>query len=174
AIDQQVSAENFVKTLGVPQMIQHFYMTFAKQVLSIKTKHSGQLAQDEVCIAYERWNTRGLNATGLDAIVAHYNFDTCATPTPSGCAWDFKMKLTFSGNVAVANLDDFPVLVHLTGANFDFTHAQNNGEDIRFMDSDTCPTDGTPLKHEIEKWDKAGTDAIIWVKVPRIDGGSVA
>jgi biopolymer transport protein ExbB len=82
------------------------------------------------------------------------------------------MKITFSGYTGASNLDDFPVLIHLTGSNFDFTHADTNGEDIRFMDSDICPSDGTPLKHEIEKWDAVSEDAWVWVKVPRIDGGS--
>ncbi len=86
------------------------------------------------------------------------------------CDWLYKRKLTFSGNIAAANLDDFPVLVHLTVANFDFAKAKLNGEDIRFMDSDTCPN-GTPLKHEIEYWNQAGNEAFVWVKVPRINVG---
>lgn len=173
AVGPQVDAENFVKVLGVPAIYQNYYSIFAKEVLRIKGQHSGQLAQDEVCVAYTRWDSRGLDAIYLDAIVEHYNFESCAVPPPPVCAWDFKRKLTFSGNVSPANLDDVPVLVHLTAANFDFAKAQNLGQDIRFMDSDTCPSDATPLKHEIENWDQVGQEAWIWVKVPRIDGGSV-
>lgn len=174
ASDSQVQAEIYIKSLGLPALWQNYYMIFAKEILSVKSRHSGQTAQDEVCICYAKWNGRGLDSTALDDIVAHYGFSSCAAPAPPACAWSWKRKLTFSGNVSATNLDDFPVLVHLTSVNFDFTKAQNNGEDIRFMDSDTCPTDGTPLKHEIERWDKAGLQAWVWVKVPRIDGGSAA
>ena len=117
----------------------------------------------------DHWLTQG----ECEAHGCYWYDGSCHAEPPGACAWLYKMKLTFSGNVSATNLDDFPILVHLTNANFNFAHAKVNGEDIRFMDSDLCPSDGTPLKHEIEHWDQAGQEAWVWVKVPRIDGGSV-
>jgi hypothetical protein len=173
AVGDQVAAEHYVKTLSLPALLQNHYMIFAKQVLKIKKTHSATIAADEACYLRDHWVSRGLDATATDGIITHYGLPTCIGPAPPTCAWSYKMKLTFSGNVSATNLDDFPVLVYLHAGNFNFNHAQNNGEDIRFMDSDTCPTDGTPLKHEIEKWDKPNQKAWVWVKVPRIDGNSV-
>lgn len=169
----QVAAEHYVKVLGVPAGFQNYYMIFAKELLKVRRIHSGEIAQREACLLYDKWSSRGLDASVLDSMVVHYNFQSCPVPPPPVCDWSYKRKLTFSGNVSATNLDDFTVLVHLTAANFDFNKAQNLGEDIRFMDTDACPGAGTPLKHEIEKWDKAGNEAWVWVKVPRIDGGSV-
>lgn len=170
----QVEAERYVKTLDVPAMFQLYYMAFAKGIIKIRAKYTGTEAQNEVCILEGVWESRGLDAGTLNGIAEHYGFNSCEGPAPPACDWTWKRKLTFSGNVSATDLDDFPVLVHLTSLNFDFTHAQANGEDVRFMNSDTCPADGTPLKHEIENWDQAGQEAWVWVKVPRIDGGSVA
>ncbi|MCX6866353.1 MAG: DUF2341 domain-containing protein [Verrucomicrobia bacterium] len=63
---------------------------------------------------------------------------------------------------------NFPVLVHLTSANFDFAKAQSNGQDIRFYDADGT----TALSYQIESWNSAGQEAFIWVKVPQIDASS--
>jgi len=82
--------------------------------------------------------------------------------------WSYRKKLTFDNSGQSENLSDFPVLVALTSSNFDFNKAKDNGEDIRFVDSD----DSAELKYEIEKWDKTNQKAWIWVKVPQIDGSS--
>ncbi len=85
-----------------------------------------------------------------------------------GNDWQYKRKLTFDNAAQSENLIDFPVLVHLSSSNFDFSKAQGNGEDIRFFDAD----DTTELKYEIESWDAGGQVADIWVKVPQVDGSS--
>lgn len=85
-------------------------------------------------------------------------------------AWNYRKKITFNNTtaslgVASTDLDNFPILIKLTAANFDFAKAQSAGEDIRITDSDGI----TSLAYEIEKWDAAGQAAYLWVKVPRID-----
>lgn len=65
------------------------------------------------------------------------------------------------------NLIDFPVLVHLDAGDIDWTHVQNAGQDIRFVDDD----DTTELDYEIEEWDDT-VNADMWVEVPQIDAGS--
>ncbi|MGI5869738.1 MAG: DUF2341 domain-containing protein [Kiritimatiellia bacterium] len=82
--------------------------------------------------------------------------------------WSYKKQLTFLNASRAENLDNFPVLVHLTSANFDFAKAQGAGQDIRFYDADGT----TALAYEIESWDAAAQQAHIWVKVPRIDASS--
>jgi hypothetical protein len=82
--------------------------------------------------------------------------------------WQYRQILTFDNSGQSENLVDFPVLVNLTEpTNIDYTQTQDNGEDIRFVDSD----DATELSYEIEEWDENG-DSWVWVKVPQIDGSS--
>lgn len=168
SVEAQVAAERYVKTLGVPLILLPYYIIFAKQVIKIMNTHKGDVGQHEVCHLHRHWWDRGLDPDVLNTVVQHYNLQPCVS-----CDWLYFRRLTFTGNVSGTNLDNFPVLVHLTNANFDFNKARDNGEDIRFMDVHVCPSEGTPLDHEIELWDKPGTNAWIWVKVPRIDAGSV-
>lgn len=176
AVGDQVGIERLTKSVltasGVMPGLNHFYMNFAKTLARLKSKYSGNTLVTEVCALYEHWRLRGLVDTILNEIIVRLGLSSCVAP-PVVCAWDWKRKLTFSGNVSATNLDNFPVLVHLTVANFDFAKAKLNGEDIRFMDADQCPSDGTPLKHEIEYWNQAASEAFVWVKVPRINGGTV-
>ena len=62
---------------------------------------------------------------------------------------------------------DFPVLVRLSSASFDFTKAQAHGEDVRFATSE-----GTALVYQIEEWDAARGEASVWVRVPSIAGNA--
>ncbi len=66
---------------------------------------------------------------------------------------------------ATAAETNFPLLVRLSKANFDFSQAQPHGEDIRFSDGA-----GQPLAYQIEEWDAARGVASIWVKIPVITG----
>jgi hypothetical protein len=59
-----------------------------------------------------------------------------------------------------------PLLVRLDSANFDFSRARSAGQDLRF-----AKADGTPLPHEIERWDSTGRRAEVWVKVDTLLGG---
>jgi len=85
-----------------------------------------------------------------------------------GEGFKYRKQLTFNNSSQAENLANFPVLVKLTSSNFDFSKAQTAGQDIRFVDAD----DSTALPYEIEKWDAAGQEADIWVKVPQIDASS--
>jgi len=66
-----------------------------------------------------------------------------------------------------SDLTDYQVLIELNSSNFDFSHAQTNGEDIRFTDDD-----GNLLDYWIEEWDAVNEKAKIWVKVPSIPANS--
>jgi hypothetical protein len=78
------------------------------------------------------------------------------------------LNTTPSGADVAGSVLDFPVLVRLTSANFDFGKAGPNGEDIRF-----AKPDGTILPFQIERWDPAELGgAEIWVKVDTVHGNN--
>jgi len=74
---------------------------------------------------------------------------------------NYRMKLTLDNAESSEDLSDFTALVKLDDSRFNYLHAQDDAEDIRFTDSDGV----TPLKYEIEEWDTDGTSAV-WLKVP--------
>jgi len=84
-------------------------------------------------------------------------------------AWKHTRKLllntTVSGADIQGNVYDFPILVRLTKATFDFSQAKSGGADIRFTKSDN-----SFLPYEIERWDAANKLAEIWVKVDTVYG----
>ena len=63
-----------------------------------------------------------------------------------------------SGN----DLTNYQVLIELNSTNFDFSHANEDGSDIRFYDGSNL------LNYWIEKWNSVSQEAKIWVKVPNI------
>lgn len=86
-----------------------------------------------------------------------------------GKGWRYSHRLYLNTTALGANVTtdvmNFPVLVRLTSANFDFSQAKINGADIRF----TKP-DNTFLPYEIERWDATNKAAEIWVKVDTVHG----
>jgi len=85
--------------------------------------------------------------------------------------WQYAKKIQF-GNAGVAeNLANFPVLINLTRAGSDFwSHVNSSLNDLRFMDRD-CVTE---LYCEVEYWNYAGQQGLVWVKVPQIDASSAS
>jgi hypothetical protein len=66
---------------------------------------------------------------------------------------------------ATAVVKEFPVVLRLHGDTFPFASAQTDGADLRVTDAS-----GRSLALEIESWDKAAGEAVIWVRVPEIRG----
>ena len=81
--------------------------------------------------------------------------------------WQYKREITIQENSG-NNLTDYQIKIVLNSSNFDFSKANSDGSDIRFVDSD----DTTPLSYWIEKWDSVNQEAIVWVKVPSIPANS--
>jgi len=75
------------------------------------------------------------------------------------------LATTTKGAGVLENVYNFPVLLRLSDANFDFQQAQPDGRDVRFKKADD-----TPLPFEIERWDAAGMNAEIWVRTDTIYG----
>ena len=65
-------------------------------------------------------------------------------------AWKYKQQITIDNTKIDANLSNFPIVVKLNSTNFDFTKAQSNGYDIRFVNSDGI----TLLSYERERHDR--------------------
>lgn len=87
--------------------------------------------------------------------------------TFSGSAHARKLSLntTLSGADIAGNVLGFPVLIRLSGNNFNFKEARADGSDLRFTKSDN-----TLLPFEIERWDSVAQQAEIWVKVDTVYG----
>jgi hypothetical protein len=83
--------------------------------------------------------------------------------------WKYSKKCclntTASGANVPVNVLDFPVLIRLNAADFNFAQAQPNGDDIRCAKSD-----GTSLSFEIEQWDASLGSAALWIKVDTVFG----
>jgi hypothetical protein len=93
------------------------------------------------------------------------------TVTTANGAWKyssvFYLNTTASGAGIAGNVTDFPVLLRLTQANFDFSQAKTDGGDLRFT-----KVDGTPLSYEIERWDASSNVAEVWVKTDTVFGNN--
>ncbi|MEO6096193.1 MAG: DUF2341 domain-containing protein [Fibrobacteria bacterium] len=80
---------------------------------------------------------------------------------------DVALNTTASGADVAGMVVNFPVLVRLNSVNFPFSQADGRGRDIRF-----AKPDGTPLAHEIERWDSTRATAEIWVKADTVRGNT--
>ncbi|MFA4930827.1 MAG: DUF2341 domain-containing protein, partial [Patescibacteria group bacterium] len=84
----------------------------------------------------------------------------------STTSYQLDYSISWSGYARLIEFDqptpatDYQVRVDLNTTNFNFSHAQSAGEDIRFTD-----VANNPLPYWIQEW-TANTSAKIWVKVP--------
>ena len=78
--------------------------------------------------------------------------------------WSYKIKITVDETKVDADLTDFPVMVYLNSSRIDWSHVQDDLDDLRFLDS----TESTILKAELEKYE-VNNKAWIWVKIPTIN-----
>jgi hypothetical protein len=98
----------------------------------------------------------------------------CAPPAPAAedmAQWAHSADVYLNTLPDGANVTDavrnFPVLLRLDGALFDFSQARGKGQDVRFTKAD-----GTPLAYEIERWDSAAAAAAVWVRIDTVLGNS--
>jgi hypothetical protein len=96
-------------------------------------------------------------AAGATKVIADYS------------AWKYSKRLFLNTAITGADVSgtvyNFPVLVRLSGANFDFNQARADGSDLRFK-----KPDDSPLAYEIERWDLSGQRAEIWVRADTVYG----
>lgn len=77
--------------------------------------------------------------------------------------WSYRKEITVSNSLTTA-LSNYQTKIVLSSSNFDFSHANSDGSDIRFTESDGT----TSLYYWVEKWDSTNLNAMIWVKVSSI------
>jgi biopolymer transport protein ExbB len=87
--------------------------------------------------------------------------------------WNFRKEISFDLSPKAADIagtpTDVPVLIRLHIGNFPyFGDARADGADLRFIAAD----DKTPLKFHIERFDPQSQMALLWVRLPRLAGGT--
>ena len=82
------------------------------------------------------------------------------------CNWAYRKKITISHNQVPADQASFPVLISLSSDPDLLAHAQGNGNDILFTQSDGL----TKIPHEIDQY--AGGTLIAWVNVPTLSSST--
>ena len=79
--------------------------------------------------------------------------------------WTNQKKISINATGVTPTQSHFPVVVRLHSGNFDFSGANPDGSDLRFIAAD----DKTELKFHIEKYDSVNELAVIWVQLPKVD-----
>jgi biopolymer transport protein ExbB len=87
--------------------------------------------------------------------------------------WAFRKQITLDLSPAGADIAaspvEVPLLLRLHAGNFTyFNDIQPNGDDLRLVAAD----DVTPLKFHIERFDPVNQMVLLWVRVPRLTGGT--
>ena len=89
----------------------------------------------------------------------------------STCRFTKYRSITIQSSQVLADLTNFPVMVELTGSEFQTIEddvADAEGDDIIFRGS----INGDQLPHEIEVYDTTNDKLVAWVKVPNVSGSS--
>jgi len=110
-------------------------------------------------------DTIQLRIKGLDT------YSNTPTITVQDCTFDRYRKITIQSSKVEADLTDFPVMIKLTGADFQSIEddvTDPDGDDIIFRAS----LGGPQLDHEIEVYDTTNDILVAWVKVPSVSSGS--
>src|SRR3989344_8992842 len=78
--------------------------------------------------------------------------------------WHYRKAITVDNTSNASTLTDYQVKVSLSSANFDFTKAQADGDDIRFTDNNGT----TLINYWVEAYDSSPQTATIYVQVPSL------
>jgi biopolymer transport protein ExbB len=82
--------------------------------------------------------------------------------------WATEQKITIDTTNIKEAVNQAPVLVRLHSGNFDFTSANVDGADLRFIAAD----DKTELKYSLEKYDAVNELAVAWVVLPQVSSAN--
>jgi biopolymer transport protein ExbB len=82
--------------------------------------------------------------------------------------WATQQKISIDTASVKEAVNQAPVLVRLHSGNFDFTGANVDGSDIRFIAAD----DKTELKFALEKYDAVNELAVAWVVLPQLSSAN--
>ncbi len=104
-------------------------------------------------------------------IKALETYSNTPTITVEDCAFSRYRKITIQASKVPADQTDFPVMIKLTGADFQSIEddvSDADGDDIIFRDA----IYGNMLDHEIEVYDPTNDILVAWVRVPSLSGSS--
>jgi hypothetical protein len=89
----------------------------------------------------------------------------CAALTYSGGGeWEYSTEINIK-EISGQDLTNYQVPVVLNSSNFDFSRAQDAGQDIRFTSGDR------QVQHWVEEWNLQSKKATIWVRIPYVTSG---
>ncbi|HEY0905726.1 MAG TPA: DUF2341 domain-containing protein [Methylophilus sp.] len=107
------------------------------------------------------------NTLGLLVAILGFTFSASGV-----AAWNKDWSTQQKINIDTANIKEAvnqaPVLVRLHSGNFDFTSANVDGADLRFIAAD----DKTELKFSLEKYDAVNELAVAWVVLPQVSSAN--
>jgi len=81
--------------------------------------------------------------------------------------WQYCRNVTLTSSLLNATY-----MVELTSSNFDFTHANSDGSDIRIVNA-PCNSGGTELPFWIEDWNHFAEHAVVWFKADKTSSSPV-
>ena len=64
----ETATKNLMVGWGLSVIYLPSYYAFARQCYKITNNHAGAIAHDEICIAHDKWESRGLNSYYLQVI----------------------------------------------------------------------------------------------------------
>jgi hypothetical protein len=105
---------------------------------------------------------KGHNVRKLLAILFVVILLSLVAPTASASpGWDYQKLITIDHTKVEADLNNFPVLIHLSSDSDLASHAQEDGGDIVF----TNAVNTARYDHEIEKFVTSTGELVAWVEV---------
>lgn len=123
--------------------------------------------------AYEDCRISCMNGacpSGLECVanLCRSSTGTCGGGSPDAQigSWRFRKKITFPA-IGFPEVVNFPALVYRASDPDLVNFAQPTGGDIKFTQ-----IDGTPLSHELERYDGAVGELVAWVKAPSVGTGA--
>ena len=144
----------------IPGSVVFAFLNNRSDFVTLDSVPAGMVAE----VSYASITTSAVSVIRYGALVTSQDTTTIWNP-----AWkyarNFFLNTSETGANVTGTVAGFPVLVRLNSGNFDFSHAQTAGGDIRFTKAD-----GTPLPYEIERYDAGLHRAEIWVKADTVYG----
>ncbi len=119
-------------------------------------------------------------AMALILLVIAVPTGACTTPTPTptpapsqtpgwyDCGWNYRQGIVIDHTKVAGYLSNFTVLISLPSDVNLSSHAQTNGNDIFFTQSDGT----TRLSHEIESYTSSTGALVAWVRIPALSASS--
>lgn len=64
----EVATKNLLTGWGLSVIFVPSYLAYSRECMGILNKHTGDIAHDEICIAHDKWETRGLDSYFMQVI----------------------------------------------------------------------------------------------------------